>query len=236
MNIEIWSDIVCPFCYIGKRHLELALEQFEHRQDVHITWRSFELDPTAPATADQNLVDMIAEKYGITTEQSEASQHDVATRAQAVGLTFNWQTARYGNTFDAHRLIHLAQEHGLQDEAEEAFKKAYFTDSQSVGEHDVLQRYAESIGLPAPQVAEVLASNQYADAVRADEMRARELGIQGVPFFLIDAKWAINGAQPVEAILQGLRSVWVETHPASKPQFITLDGAEEAPTCGPNGC
>ncbi|GGH58061.1 DsbA family oxidoreductase [Rothia aerolata] len=236
MKIEIWSDIVCPFCYIGKRHLELALEQFEHKDDVDIIWRSFELDPTAPAVAEGNLAEKISKKYGISLEKAEASQRDIAARAEAVGLTFNWQKARYGNTFDAHRMVHLAAQHGLVDQAEETFKKAYFTDGQAVGDPQVLRSVAAEIGLPTDEVEEVLASDKFADEVRDDECKAQELGISGVPFFLLEEKWAINGAQPVEMILAGLRQVWAETHPTPQPTFITVDGADAAASCGPNGC
>lgn len=236
MKIEIWSDIVCPFCYIGKRHLELALEQFEHKDDVDIIWRSFELDPTAPAVAEGTIAEKIAKKYGISLEKSEASQRDIAARTEAVGLTFNWQKARYGNTFDAHRMVHLAAQHGLVDQAEEAFKKAYFTDGQAVGDPQVLRSVAAEIGLPTDEVEEVLASDKFADEVRDDERKAQELGISGVPFFLLEEKWAINGAQPVEMILAGLRQVWTETHSKPQPTFITVDGADAAASCGPNGC
>lgn len=198
MKIEIWSDIVCPFCLIGKRHLELALEQFEHRDAVEIIWRSFELDPTAPATAEGTLAEAIARKYGISLEQSEASQRDIAARAQAVGLTFNWQKAQYGNTFDAHRMIHLAAAHGKASEAQQAFKTAYFTDGKSVADSATIREIALELGLPAPEIEEVLTTDLYADAVRTDENQARNYGISGVPFFLIEGKWAINGAQPID--------------------------------------
>lgn len=237
MKIEIWSDIVCPFCLIGKRHLELALEQFEHRDAVEIIWRSFELDPTAPATAEGTLAEAIARKYGISLEQSEASQRDIAARAQAVGLTFNWQKAQYGNTFDAHRMIHLAAAHGKASEAQQAFKTAYFTDGKSVADPATIREIALELGLPAPEVEDVLTTDLYADAVRTDENQARTYGISGVPFFLIEGKWAINGAQPIDFILSGLRQVWEQLHPAeTKPTLLTAPGAEGGASCGPDGC
>lgn len=236
MKIEIWSDIICPFCTIGKRHLELALEQFEHAEDVDIIWRSFELDPNSPAEVEENVAEGVAQKYGISLEQSIESQRDVARRAQAVGLTFNWEEARFGNTFNAHRLIHLAAQHGLEDAAQEAFTTAYFSGGKSIGNDAVLAELAQGIGLDENQVQEVLHSDAYADAVRADEARAQQLGIHGVPFFLIEEKWAINGAQPPKMFLGALRQVWAELHPQQDPQFITVDGVEDAPTCERTGC
>lgn len=237
MKIEIWSDIVCPFCLIGKRHLELALEEFEHRDEVEIIWRSFELDPAAPAVIEGTLAQAVARKYGMSLEQSEASQRDIAARAQAVGLTFNWEQARYGNTFDAHRMIHLAAAHGKASAAQHAFKTAYFTDGLAVSDPEVIRQVAHRLGLPAGEVEEVLSTDRYAEAVRADEAQARDYGISGVPFFLIEGKWAINGAQPVDFLLGGLRQVWAELHPEPKaPTLLTVPGVDGGATCGPEGC
>lgn len=194
MCIDIWSDIVCPFCLIGKRHLELALEQFEHREAVEIVWHSFKLAPDAPAVSEESLVEHIASKYGASEAQAIRSQEDIARRAQAVGITFNWRVAKPGNTFDAHRLLHLAAEHGLADAAQQRFKTAYFSEGTAVGKQDELRRLALDAGLPVDEVDEVLAGDKYAQQVRADEQAAHELGISGVPFFLIEGKWVINGA------------------------------------------
>ncbi|WP_312295738.1 DsbA family oxidoreductase, partial [Dermacoccus nishinomiyaensis] len=155
MKIDIWSDIVCPFCYIGKRHLELALDGFEHADDVEIAWHSFELDPTIEAVPDTTLVEKIAAKYGMTPEQSERSQEDIAARAAEVGLEFNWREAKFGNTFDAHRLVHLAAQHGRATEAHERLMRAYFTEGVAVGDTTELQRLGEEIGLPADDVRRV---------------------------------------------------------------------------------
>lgn len=236
MKIDIWSDIVCPFCYIGKRHLELALEQFEHADSVEIVWHSFELDPKAPQNSSQSIVEHIAHKYQISMEQSEASQRDIAARAAAVGLTFNWEIAQPGNTFDAHRLIHLGKAHGLEGSAEEAFIKAYFTQGRAIGDPAVLKEIALELGLPEEEIDEVLKGDKFAHAVRADERVAAELGISGVPFFLLENQWVINGAQPVETILAGLQQVWNETHQAKAPQLLKVPGAEGGKTCGPEGC
>ena len=208
MKIDIWSDIVCPFCVIGKRHLELALENFEHADDVEIVWHSYELDPSIEREPGRTLVDTIATKYGISAEQSAASQRDVAARAAAVGLTFNWQDAKYGNTFDAHRLIHLAAHHGLATAAETRLMHAYFTEGVSIGDVDELQRLGEEIGLPADDVRRVLAGDEFTQDVRADEAAARQIGITGVPFFVLDERLAVSGAQPVETFERALTQAW----------------------------
>lgn len=214
MDIDIWSDIVCPFCYIGKRHLELALADFPHAADVTITWHSFELDPETKAEPGAHVVDMVAAKYGISREQAEAQHEQMAAQANAVGLDFNWRTAIPGNTFDAHRLIHLAAGHGLADAAEERFKKAYFSEGVNVEDHSELRRLAVEIGLEPADVDRVLDSDEFAAEVRADEQRASTLGVRGVPFFVIDNKYGISGAQPVEAFAQALDRIWQSDHAA----------------------
>lgn len=241
VKIDIWSDIVCPFCYIGKRHLERALEGFAHRDDVDIVWHSFELDPQAPAELSEGLVDHIAAKYGISREQSQASQEQVAARAAEVGLEFAWREAKPGNTFDAHRLVHLAAQHGLADAAHERFMRAYFTQGLSVADHDTLVRLATEVGLDEAQVREVLAGSTYGDAVRADESQAQAYGITGVPLFVLADKYGISGAQPIEVFEQALDQVWSELHPSPAPTPLTPLGAvstdaADAPVCGPDGC
>lgn len=231
MKIDIWSDIVCPFCYVGKRHLERALDGFAHRDDVEIVWHSYELDPTIEAVSDQSLVEKIAAKYGMTPEQSQASQEQIAERAAAVGLEFNWREARFGNTFDAHRLVHLAAAHGRQGEAEERLMRAYFTEGQAVGDHDTLRTLAGELDLPADEVDSLLAGQDYADAVRADEEKARLYGITGVPFFVIDEKYGISGAQPVELFEQALDQAWREANPLTMVQGTDGAGACEGDHC-----
>lgn len=212
VKIDIWSDIVCPFCYIGKRHLELALDGFEHADDVEIVWHSYELDPTIEAVPDGTLVEKIAAKYGMTPEQSQRSQEDIAARAAEVGLEFNWREARFGNTFDAHRLVHLAAQHGRATEAHERLMRAYFTEGVAVGDTTELQRLGEELELPSDQVRALLAGTDFADDVRGDEEQARALGISGVPFFVLGEKYAISGAQPVELFEQALAQTWNELH------------------------
>jgi predicted DsbA family dithiol-disulfide isomerase len=212
VEIEIWSDIVCPFCYVGKRHLERALEAFDHGDAVTVTWRSFELDPAAEAVASESLVEKIARKYGMSLEQSEASQKQLAERAAATGLEFNWQAARYGNTFDAHRVVHLAAQHGLADAAHERLMRAYFTEGLAVGDRAVLRDLAGQVGLGAEQVERLLTSDEYAASVRADESLARDFGISSVPFYVFDRKYAVSGAQPVEVFSRALTQAWTGSH------------------------
>ena len=237
LNIDIWSDVVCPFCYIGKRHLELALQEFEHADDVRITWHSFELDPDTKAKPGVDLIELIAAKYGASREQAEAQHQQMAAQAAAVGLDFNWRDAVPGNTFDAHRLIQLAATQDLADAAEERFKKAYFSEGVNVEDHTELRRLALEVGLYAADVDRVLGSDEFADAVRADEAQAAELGVRGVPFFVLDSKYGISGAQPVEAFSQVLNQVWEKEHAA--PELVDpLAGSTvgAAPSCGVNGC
>ena len=228
MRIDIWSDIVCPFCYVGKRNLELALAEFEHRNEVEVVWHSFELDPSATEHPAGSLPEMIAGKYQMPLEQAIASQESIAERAREVGLDFNWRQARYGNTFDAHRVIHYAAEQGLASAAQD---------------HESILDIASEIGLDTAEVEAVLKSDRYAVDVRADEQLAHQLGINGVPFFLIESKWAVNGAQPAEALVQALRQVWEQTH---QVEFLNPlagaagdaagnNAAEAGPSCDVNG-
>ncbi len=213
MKIDIWSDVVCPFCYVGKRRLESALAEFPHRDDVEVVWHSFELDPNAEAAPAGSLPDRLAAKYGMTREQAVASQESLAANAATVGLDFQWEKAHPGNTFDAHRLIHLAAETGRGDAAKERLLHAYFTEGRAIGDPETLATLAIEVGLDGAQVRHVLASDAYADAVRADEDQARAYGINGVPFFVLDGKFGISGAQPAEVFSQALTQAWTESHP-----------------------
>ncbi len=205
MEVEVWSDVACPWCYVGKRHLEEALTGFEGADDVQVTWRSFELDPTAPRVREQDAVTLLAAKYGRTREEAEAMVQSMRETGARDGLDLRFDIARSGNTFDAHRLLHLAAAHGIQDAVKERFMRAYQTEGEAIGEPDVLQRLAEDAGLPADEVREVLATERFAEEVRADEAQAVEFGIRGVPFFVVDRRVAVSGAQPPEVLLQLLK-------------------------------
>jgi predicted DsbA family dithiol-disulfide isomerase len=208
MQVEIWSDIVCPFCYVGKRRFEAALAGFEPREHVTVTWRSFELDPQAPPEQRGSLDEMLARKYGMSLEQAKAANARVVALAAAEGVTFRLEAAKRGNTFDAHRLIHLAAANGLQGEAKERLLRAYFTEGRAIGERHTLLDLAVEIGLDEQAARDALASDAFAAEVRADERLAHELGIQGVPFFVADRRYAVSGAQEAPTFERLLQRAW----------------------------
>jgi predicted DsbA family dithiol-disulfide isomerase len=210
MRVEIWSDVVCPWCYLGKRNFEEALQQFGHREDVDVIYRSFELDPSAPQGQAEPVVELLASKYGMTAEQAGAAQRQMEQRAAQAGLTFRMEGLRRGNTRDAHRLLHLAGERGRQAELVERLHRAYFTDEESIFDHASLTRLAAEAGLDPAEAAAVLNSDRYADAVTADERTAQALGANGVPFFVIDRRYGISGAQPAAVMTQALDQAWAE--------------------------
>jgi predicted DsbA family dithiol-disulfide isomerase len=207
MHIEIWSDLMCPFCYIGKRNFEAALGQFEHRDEVNVTWRSFQLAPDLPHRVEGDVHDYLAAKYGGGRENAKAMNARVTETAAAAGLEYRLDSAVMGNTFDAHRLIHAAARHGLQDEAEERLFRAYFSEGRHLADHETLVELATDIGLDAAEVRAMLASDDHADAVRAEIAEAHALGINGVPAFVVDRRYAITGAQPPESILSALEQI-----------------------------
>ncbi|WP_266368929.1 DsbA family oxidoreductase [Tellurirhabdus rosea] len=211
MKIEIWSDVVCPFCYIGKRHFEQALSTFSGKDRLEIQWKSFELDPHARPEPGVSLTETLAHKYGQSVEWAEQMQQRVAATASAAGLNFRLDRAMPANTFHAHRLIHFAEQRGKQAEAEERLFKAYFEEGAVVDNPETLIRLAAEIGLNADEVENLLASDEFGPEVRYDEQEAQALGVRGVPFFVIDRKYAISGAQPVEVFQQTLEKAWTET-------------------------
>jgi len=217
MRVEIWSDVVCPWCYIGKRRFEAALAKFEHADDVEVTWRSFELDPNAPQVQTEPHAERLARKYGVSLAQVQAMDARLVGEAKKEGLNFHLAESKGGNTFDAHRLIHFAAESGRAGEMKERLMKAYFTEGVAIGERAELVRLAVEVGLGEDEVKAVLAADQFADAVRDDEARAREFGISGVPFFAIDERYGISGAQPADVILGALQQAYGESRLASVP-------------------
>jgi len=193
VNVEIWSDVVCPWCYIGKRRFERALERFSHADEVDVRWRSFQLDPSAPRRDDTDMASHLARKYGISRAGALARQAQVTATAAIEGLDYHLELTGRANTFDAHRLLHLAADRGMQDQLKELLMRAHLCEGEHVGEKAALQRLAAEIGLDPAEVAEVLRTDAYADEVRADQRRAQELGVHGVPFFLIDGRYAVPG-------------------------------------------
>lgn len=213
MQIEIFSDVVCPWCYIGKRRLEQALSTFPHADQVTITYRSFQLDPTAPARSEQSLEQYLAAKYGRTLDAARQMNQQVTDIAAGVGLEFHLPDAQRGNTFDAHRLLHLAQAHGVQPRLKEDLMRAYFTDGALISDPDELTRLATEAGLEEGAVRAVLAGAAYADAVRNDLELARGFGVTAVPFFVFDRTYGVSGAQEPAVLADVLARVWAETHP-----------------------
>ena len=208
MEIEIWSDVVCPFCYMGKRKFEIALEQFQQRDEVEVMWHSFQLDPGAKRIPGKDIHDYLAAKYGRDHEWAKERNDEVAARAKEVGLEYNFDKAIPTNTFDAHRLIHLAAAHGLQGKAEERLFAAYFTEGKDIGDNAALAQLADEIGLDPGEVRTMLASTDYADSVKGDIEEAESLGINSVPFFVFNRKYAVSGAQPSHLFLETLKQVW----------------------------
>jgi len=229
MNVEIWSDIACPWCYVGKRRFEAALAAFEHRDDVRVRWRSFELDPSAPAARDVDGATHLAQKYGTSREEALAMHERMTETAAKDGLEFRFDIARGGNTFDAHRLIHLAAAHDAQDAMKERLMRAYLTEGELMSDAAALRRLAADVGLPEDEVSDVLATDRFVDEVRDDERTAAGFGINAVPFFVIDRAMGASGAHPPEALLEMLRKGWEAANPA-----IAVVAAGE--TCGIDGC
>ena len=218
MQIEIWSDVVCPFCYIGKRQLEAALAQLPGRDRVQVTWRSFQLGPDTKTDPSRNAIQNLAEKKGWTLEFTRQAVSDVSNRAQAVGLTFDYEQTKVANTFDAHRLVHYATSAGKGDEVAEALFRAYFVEGRNVGDQDTLAQLGAAAGLPEDEVRDVLRSGRFADEVRRDLQTAAQFGINSVPCFVLDRKFAVSGAQGSPVLLQALQ------------QALTGNGGGEAVT------
>jgi predicted DsbA family dithiol-disulfide isomerase len=214
MVVEIWSDIACPWCYIGKRRFEEALREFEHADDVQVMWRSFELDPSAPDELEGERVARLAAKYGMSVEQAREAERRIIDTAAADGLDFRFDISRSGRTFDAHRVLHLAHDHGRGDEAKERLLRAYFTEGELMSDHDTLVRLAVEVGLDEDEVRATLGSNRYAAAVREDQRTAMEFGITAVPTFVIDRAIGVSGAQSPVALLEFLRQGW-DSHRAA---------------------
>ncbi len=205
MQVEIWSDVICPWCYIGKRRFEMALTGFARRESVHVIWRSFELDPDAPSRREGTLEEMLAKKYRVSLQQATAMNARVAGLAREVGLEYHLSIARPGNTFDAHRLLHFADSKQLGDRAAERIMHGYFSEGMEVGDRATLVRIAPEFGIAESDALAMLESDAYSREVRADEARAAAFGVNGVPVFLFDEKSAISGAQPVEVFAEALQ-------------------------------
>jgi len=208
MKVEIWSDVMCPFCYIGKRRFEEALAQFSNADQVEITWKSFQLNPDLVTDPSVSIHQYLADIKGWQLDYAKQLNQQVSDMAQAVGLQYDFDRAVVANSFDAHRLVQLAKKYDLGDAAEEALFKAYFTEGKNIADHETLTTIGASVGLDADEISQVLNTNAYADAVKHDIEEAQELGIRGVPFFVMNEKYAVSGAQPTEVFLQTLEKAF----------------------------
>jgi predicted DsbA family dithiol-disulfide isomerase len=210
MKIEIWSDYVCPFCYIGKRRLEEALEQTGLGETTEIVFKAFELDPNSPAVSDTLIKESLAKKYGMSVEEAKKMTDNVVDQAKAVGLNYNFDVMTPANTFNAHRLAKLAEQEGVDKTISENLLKAYFIEGEKIGTDDVLLRIAEEAGISRDRAKEVLDSDEFAEEVKMDIAEAQQIGVKGVPFFVINRKYAISGAQPADAFANALRQATEE--------------------------
>ncbi|WP_033827031.1 DsbA family oxidoreductase [Bacillus andreraoultii] len=233
MKIEVWSDFVCPFCYIGKRRLEMALEQFPHRDQVEVIFKSFELDPNVETDYSVTIDEAIARKYGISLEQARQSNESIINQAASVGLNYDFSQMTPTNTFRAHRLAKYAEKQGKLMEMTERLLKAHFENGERIDEVDTLVQIAGEVGFEQSDVQKVLESNQFTNEVRNDETEAQLLGVQGVPFFVINRKYAISGAQPLEVFVSALQKVWEEEHGTTQLQSF---GTDEVANCTADGC
>ena len=239
MRIDIWSDVVCPWCYIGKRRLEQALA--ESGDQAEVVWHSFQLDPSATNDDPRDLAERLGEKFGRSREFGVQANEHVTGVAAEVGLDFHLEQAKSANTVDAHRVLHLARELAeagelpadTQGRLKERYLKAYFTDGLPVGDHATLTRLAVEVGLPEDRVSAVLAGTAYADEVEADQAQALAYGANGVPFFVIDEKYGVSGAQPVEVFQEALRRANADRKPVT---LVTAPGSTDDAACGPDGC
>ncbi|MFJ2833360.1 DsbA family oxidoreductase [Streptomyces sp. NPDC087263] len=234
MRVEIWSDIACPWCYVGKARFEKALDAFPHRDEVEVVHRSFELDPNRAKDDIQPVLKMLTKKYGMSEAQARAGEENLGTQAAAEGLAYRTRDRDHGNTFDMHRLLHFAKAQGRQDELIGALYRANFAEERSVfGDDERLVELAVAAGLDADAARRVLADPAvYAEDVRADEREAAELGANGVPFFVLDRKFGVSGAQPAEVFAQALTQAWGERPPLK----LIQQGPADSEVCGPDGC
>lgn len=239
MKIEIWSDVACPWCYIGKRRFETALAAFPHRDSVQVQWRSFQLDPSLPEHYDGTELEYLSTRKGMAPDQVAGMFEHVAAQAAAEGLNYRFDTVVVANSFTAHRLIHLAAAHGKQDAAKERLLSDHFEHGQDIGSRDYLTSLGLDLGIDAGELEALFSSDTYADDVRQDFAEARALGVSGVPFFVIDRKFGLSGAQPAATFSAALDQAWQESHPlvmVDAGAAGTADDGTGSGACGPDGC
>ena len=233
MKVDIWSDIRCPFCYIGKRRFEEALSRFDHKDEVEVTWHSFELDPSMKTQADKNPLEYLAEIKGQTLQWSEQMHDQLTGTAAQAGLTFNFEKCVVANSFDAHRLIQFAKTKGMGDQAKERLLKAYFTDGANIDDRTTLLQLGTEIGLDKEETNHVLQTDAFTENVRSDEATAQRLGIRGVPFFVLDQKYSVSGAQMPETFLDALEQAWKEKEQIEAVNPVNKE--QDGDACGIDG-
>lgn len=233
LKIQIWSDIMCPFCYIGKRRMEEALTLFEHKDAIEIEWKSFELDARFIPSPEDNIIEHLAEKYRKDTDWAQNMVDNMTENAKTAGLDFHFEKAVLANSHNAHRLLHLAKKYHLANELEELLFKSYLTDGKDLNNLNTLTELGIAVGIEAEAVAKVLNSDDYSQDVKQDIKEANAIGVQGVPFFVFDNKYAVSGAQPATTFLQTLEKVWQEGQFDSK---VTLINTTTDNSCDINGC
>ncbi len=226
MKVEIWSDIMCPFCYIGKRRFEEALGKFEDHNNIAIEWKSFQLDPTIQPAPGKNVYEYLAERKGISYEQSEQMHERVIAMAKDAGLEYNFDKAIIANSYDAHRLIQLAKKNKLGDAAEERLFKAYFTEGKDFGNHETLVQIGKEIGLDENKVRQALATNEFSNEVDADIYEAQQIGVRGVPFFVFNRRYAVSGAQASDTFLDVLNKSFAEWKKENPLQRLNITEGE----------
>lgn len=231
MKVEIWSDVVCPFCYVGKRKFENALGRFAHRDDVQIEWKSFQLTPDFVPVPGESIHALLAKKKGVSEAESRRMSDQMVLIAKEVGLSYDFDQTIPANTFLAHQLIHFGAHHGQQGAMKERLFAAYYLESQDINSIDTLAKLAAEIGLDADEARRELLAGTYAHEVRRDEYEAQQIQVRGVPFFVFDDKYAVSGAQPSEVFAEVLDTVWAEAHPKTQPVLLA-----DGPACGPDGC
>ena len=230
MKVDIWSDVRCPFCYIGKRKFEKALEKFPHKNEIEVNWHSFELDPTLKTNTAVSAIEHIADIKGISKEQAEGMHTHVTNVAKEIGLDFNFKKAVIANSFNAHRLIQLAKTKGLANETEEQLFNAHFIEGKNIDDNETLIQIGVSAGLNENDVKDMIASDSFSQEVRQDEMQAQSIGINGVPFFILNNKYAVSGAQSPDVFLQALSQTWSEIEKEKQALIIT-----EGESCSADG-
>jgi predicted DsbA family dithiol-disulfide isomerase len=237
MKVEIWSDIACPWCYIGKRRFEKALAAFPHRDEVEVHWRSFQLDPTLPDHHDGTELDYLVQRKGMSRAQVSQMFDQVTAIAAEEGLHYDFGSVVVANSFAGHELLHLATSRGVGDVVKEALLSAHFEHGEDIGDRDVLVRIGTEAGLDADEIVRDLAAHTWRDAVVGDITAAHQLGIRGVPFFVLDERYGVSGAQPTELFVQALEQAWRESRPLVMVQPAAVSGASAEPAvCGPDGC